>query len=380
MSNEQSAQMAESLLNAFLQQVPARREPPPTFMQITGYPHYEDVCSNILGFFLDPKEPHELGTLFLDAIACIGEIEDQQGMWDNVKVTREEYTEAGKRIDILIQSDSHAVLIENKIFAGPDNPFADYAKHLCSLRKTQKHKFLLTLNDEEATARKWGFQNITHQELVERVRKLLGAYIAGADTRYLTFMLDFLSTLENLKEDVVVNEKFTDFLKNQRPGEIERFLRHIHGFKNELRKKVDELRKGCPVESYHNVRATPYHGDEPKVDLFGVLAHDIELQSFNNNVVVETGISSEGWKILIWLRNVERGGPPNRGPVDGGQEELKGFLVEQSIPLADDKGEGYGEGTRFLFQRFDYNADLDEVARAVRDVVHKLATSERPAT
>ena len=208
MSTDKEVGDFETLLSAFRQQVPERPERLPTFLEITRYPHYEDVCSNILEFYLDPKKPHGLGTLFVDAIACIGEIEDQQGMWDNVEVTREEYTEAGKRIDILIQSDSHAVLIENKIFAGPDNPFADYAKHLCSLRQTQKHKFLLTLNDEEATARKWGFQNITHQKLVERVRKLLGAYIAGADTRYLTFMLDFLSTLENLKEDVVVNEEF----------------------------------------------------------------------------------------------------------------------------------------------------------------------------
>ena len=29
-----------------------------TFMQIAGYPHYENVCSNILAFYLDPAEEH----------------------------------------------------------------------------------------------------------------------------------------------------------------------------------------------------------------------------------------------------------------------------------------------------------------------------------
>ena len=43
-----------SLLDEF------RKLPPgitrsPTFMEVAGYPHYENVCSNILAFFLDPK-------------------------------------------------------------------------------------------------------------------------------------------------------------------------------------------------------------------------------------------------------------------------------------------------------------------------------------
>ena len=50
------------------------------------------------------------------------------------RVEREVSTTAGNRIDILIKSNSHAVLIENKIFAVVANPFDDYEAYLDSLK------------------------------------------------------------------------------------------------------------------------------------------------------------------------------------------------------------------------------------------------------
>src|SRR3954454_21989834 len=78
----------------------------PTFMEIAGYPHYENVCSNILAFFLDPEEQHGLGVLVLDALAHVGSISTEEGVWSNISVEREIPTEAGNRIDILIESDT----------------------------------------------------------------------------------------------------------------------------------------------------------------------------------------------------------------------------------------------------------------------------------
>lgn len=111
------------LLDAFQREVSSRAERRPTFMEISGYPHYENVCSNILAFFFDPKNPHRLGTLFLDAIARVGSIKDRVGLTSGeIKVEREVRTDAGNYIDMILQSDSHAVLIENKIYSGADNP------------------------------------------------------------------------------------------------------------------------------------------------------------------------------------------------------------------------------------------------------------------
>jgi len=109
---------ATKLLDDF-RALPGRVERPRTFMEIAGYPHYENVCSNILAFFLDPEEPHGLGTLMLDALANAGGRSDaNEGVGGSVSVEREVGTEAGNRIDILIESDDRIVLIENKIYAG----------------------------------------------------------------------------------------------------------------------------------------------------------------------------------------------------------------------------------------------------------------------
>ena len=64
-----------------------------------------------------------------------------------------EITGAKRIIDILMKSVSHAVLIENKIFAAVNNPFDDYATYLDLLRNENgatyknksKSKILLTL-------------------------------------------------------------------------------------------------------------------------------------------------------------------------------------------------------------------------------------------
>jgi hypothetical protein len=81
-------------------------------MEMSGYPHYEKVSSNILAFFLDPSSPHGLGSLCLDALL---EVAETRGPLSNVTVEREVRTESGKWIDIVICSDSHLVAIYREV-------------------------------------------------------------------------------------------------------------------------------------------------------------------------------------------------------------------------------------------------------------------------
>ena len=69
----------------------------------------------------------------------------------------------------------------------------------------RKHKLLLTLRPSEEGA-EWGFVNRTHAEFAAQVRSMLGHYVSGADTRYLTLLLDFLDTLENLQEGTFMDD------------------------------------------------------------------------------------------------------------------------------------------------------------------------------
>jgi hypothetical protein len=151
-------------------------------MEIVGYPHYENVCSNFLAFFFDPEGPHGLGSLFLDALVGAVGIEDAaEELGGNVSVEREVFTGAGNRIDLLVKSDSHAVLIENKIFTAVANPFEDYTAYLRSLKNESgdaypdenKIKILLTLYPSREGS-EWGFVNVTHADFAGAVRPRLG--------------------------------------------------------------------------------------------------------------------------------------------------------------------------------------------------------------
>jgi len=342
----------DDLLDEF-RKLPPPPDRQPTFMEIAGCARKENACSNILAFFFDPAKPHGLGTLFLDALAQVGGIQDQETIAGGVSVEREEHTDAGNRIDLLIQSGSHAILIENKIWASIDNPFDDYAVHLDSLPQAHKHKFLLTPKSHSEDVGH-GFKNITHEQLAKEVRGLLGSYVADADTRYLTFMLDFLNTLDNLNRGTVMGQDFPDFLALHR-NDIQNFLREINRFKDELRKKVHELADLVDVQS--NVRQLPWR---KKDELFDILGHHIRLAS-GLVVAVDTFISPGGCRITSHARV-------------GTKEELQILLRRLEIPIKET------DGNRFVhLTDRKYAADLDRIALVVQDVVGKLAKSDGAA-
>lgn len=103
-------------------------EPEQTFMQLSGYPHFENVCSNLLSFFFDTEEMHGFADLFLKSLlACIGKDNDS---YTTENVERESVTNERKRIDIVIETENHLIAIENKIFSVVQNPLGDYEKYI----------------------------------------------------------------------------------------------------------------------------------------------------------------------------------------------------------------------------------------------------------
>ena len=354
MSNEPSVQVWVTLLKDFLEQVARRPERLPTFLEITRYPHYENVCSNILEFFLDPRKPHGLGTLFLDAIAHVGGIESQEGMWGSVEVTREERTEGGKSIDLLIRSDTHAVLIENKIRSGLDNPWADYARYLDRKQQEKKrHKFLITLNpvhrDTLSTIGN-GFKNITHPQLVSEIRGLLGSHVAEADTRYLTFMLDFLKTLDNLPEDMVMDQKFLEFVKSHQT-DVESLLAQFKELQRELRRKITQLEEMVDLSKYSKVSGGKERNPE---EMWDSLVHKIEFEE-DFKVCIQTWVSPQGWEITLWLE-----------PETTEKARLPELLSNQGID--------YGVKDGYPHRKCgEYDADLKDIADLLQDVVSKVA-------
>ncbi len=357
---------AQTLLDEFSKQVPPRPERPPTLMEISGYPHYENVCSNILAFFLDPGNPHGLGTLFLDALVragCIGEQGREIG--GDIQIRREETTRKGSRIDLLIQSESHAIVIENKIFHEISNPFEDYIKHVeTHYVHLKKHLFILSLKpggDVEP------FKNITYEQLFNEVRSQLGYKVSRANTRYLTFMLDFLNTVDGLREGRIMNEELARFLENDdNLTKATDFFKRIDKFKNELRRRVLDLEKELE-ESVGKICESQLKWREPH-KLYDVLCYNLKHSSFSEIIGFNTAIDPKGWRFEVFLRIEPE--PPDNSKL----EKLKTLLQELGIDFED----GYKVP---LKERFCYTEELSEVAAFVRCFVDKLKTdsAQHPA-
>ncbi len=338
----------EALLDAF-GRLPARVERLPTFMEIAGYPHYENACSNVLAFYLDPEQPHGLGTLVLAALARAGDISQaDEGVAGNVSVEREVVTGAGNRIDIVIESDTHAIVIENKIRARVNNPLADYAEYQDSRTPEgrEKHRFLLTLAPT-AEGSVWGFKNITYTGFVAEIRETLGRHVSSADTRYLTLLLDFLNTLENLHKETRMDARFFRLL-SERSDEIEALLGEVKAFRGELRRKVRALGSLVDVEGYPDVRQWFWREE---TSLRDVLVHDISVAP-DLPIYIDTAVYPSGWEISVWLRGAS-----------GIEPRLSELLRRLDIAVDGD----------FVHARFAYEENLELIAPVVQDLVDKLA-------
>lgn len=51
-------------VNQLYNKIPVKEK---TFMDVSGYPNYENVCSNILAFYLKPSEEHNFDALVVNS-------------------------------------------------------------------------------------------------------------------------------------------------------------------------------------------------------------------------------------------------------------------------------------------------------------------------
>ena len=189
-----------------------------TYLEICKYPkrRFEEICSRLLCFYLAPRNEHGLGDLFLSSLLEILSPQKKLSFKEEtVKVISEENAE-GKRLDMLIHSDGFVIGIENKITAGIYNPLEAYKnrinlygrnnvfKVVLSLRKITDKNELIILSTNE-------FIRITYSELFETIKKNIGKYLNRANSKYLTFLTDFIQTLENMDGQNIINEKLADF-------------------------------------------------------------------------------------------------------------------------------------------------------------------------
>lgn len=141
---------------------------PDTFLSIAGISHDENSWSDIYAYFLSKSR---LGRIFLNSLLHIISLKTNRSLKiEEYRVERETVTNQGNRIDLLIKSKSHSIIIENKVHHILNNDLEDYWLSVPGVDNA-KTGIILTLS--HIITNHPNYINITHNEWISEIRKQL---------------------------------------------------------------------------------------------------------------------------------------------------------------------------------------------------------------
>lgn len=325
-------------------------------MEISGYPHFENVCSNILRFFLDTSEIHGLHNLVLKSLLqSIGEYELANQLTETVAVRREETTIAGKRIDIVVECDGLVIAIENKIYHWLHNDLEEYHRHIGFTKSTTSKKLLIVLSLRPENIQTGNFKNLTYEALIPVIRKNLESHIATGKNHYITYLNDFITTIENLYKPIPMNKEMFHFIADNYSA-IEQIQREYKSFLNDIYNAIWKLHEKIPPKGVH-VKKWIWEK--------WVLVHDFDMGN-DIMVSVDCGIDFKSTSIEVFLRH--------------GSVEKEAYL--KSLDLLSDDTSSYVQTKRggyivYKEETVFFELDIDKLAATLNDILDKIKITDK---
>lgn len=266
-------------LLAEFKELPSTPQRASTTLELSGYPHLENVYSNILAFFLDPGCEHDFRSLFLASLLSVAECEAIQD-GEKVEVNREEITGTRKQIDLVISTDTLIIGIENKIYQPLQNDLEDYGRHLTEKANGRRVcKILLGLNSPNDDQELFGFKSIKYQEYFDEVLRRIGPAIIGSMDRYLRFALEVIETVKHLAEGSAMKPEMLAFFENNRK-DIELLWQEAVNLKKDMRSHVKALQEILNISNLPGSqdRSVNQWRDWETYELFETLVHGIVIE------------------------------------------------------------------------------------------------------
>ena len=326
----------------------------PTTLELSGYPHLENVYSNILAFFLDPGREHGFGSLFLESLLSVAGYEAIQN-GKEIEVKTEKSTRTRKRIDLVISTDTLIIGIENKIYHELHNDLEDYGRYLVEkANKRRVCKILLGLNLSNKK-QLYGFKPITYQAYFDEILRRIGHTLIASKDRYLRFLREVIETVNHLKEGSAMKPEMLAFFENNR-RDVELLWKETQNLKNNMRSRVRALQEILDISNLSGSQDRSINQGLywETYELLEILVHDISVES-GFVLTINTCLSPKGWDIQVFAK-------------EGNSQRVKPWLETQ-------EGDWKEEGTRYLLDLsadLPYPVDPSEVADQVRKVDAQL--------
>lgn len=173
--------------------------------------HYENPVSDLLAFFIDPDAAHGLKTLVLGALLeCLSSPVDASLL---SPPAREVMTREGTRIDLLLESEKWAMVLENKIWHQQNNPFTDYSGYL-QQKHPEKKPLLVVLSPEGKAPAGWA--GVSYSTFISVLSPRLGmACMSSPLNKWQVLLREFILHLESLMgKNTIAAETETFVLDN----------------------------------------------------------------------------------------------------------------------------------------------------------------------
>lgn len=332
-----------------------------SILEISGYPHYENVCSNILTFFCDPNNEHGLKGLVLESlIECINNdnVYIPNFEFEDVQIHREVTTIGENRLDILIKANSFVIGIENKIFHYLHNDLHDY-KNTTELYATNSQvvvNIVLSLNklntiEDLALIKNNNFINITYDELIKKIKSKIGNYIDNMDFGYVFYLKEFMKTIENLNPKTMEQKPLWNFFRSNSDS-IQELVNQFNDYKKYLYNKIFILQEYITINEHapNCIKRWVYNKC--------VLVLDYEFEE-KYKIAIDTTIDIDGWKIQIFGRNIE-----SHNYLINILSKKIIFPTTKSIAITTDQ--------RINFNSFDTEEDIENVAKSVIELLSQF--------
>lgn len=334
-----------------------------TFLEVSGQSHYENVASNILAFYFNPKEEHGLKDLLLTAFLKMAGYEGVDAS-ETTAIDREYPAEDGKRIDLVIQGSDFVIGIENKIYHWEANDFENYGRVIDKLKaaKTINIKTVLGLHAEA-----WkplppgGFLRFSYAQFWGHVQNLLGLYLPNANPKWVSYLIDFMENTSRLAGESKTNMEFTNFLIKHNTA-IEELVEQRRLLIERLNKYNLDLEANLKDELMNN----PFIN---KVQVYqkSVFAVDFLIQG--HTLVLDLARWSVVWRLTVFERNCKS------------QDFLRRFINTESmrgaIPDPESSGERYLLNSPWTIgvTQPDLQDSVLKWANAMVSAAHELADS-----
>lgn len=328
-----------------------------TFMEISGYPHYENVCSNILAFYLNPFEEHGLKDLVL--ISLLKSVDEDfffSNNDENIEIYREQSTDGNNRLDLLVLTDRYSIGIENKIFHYLHNDLNDYEvlikKNCDELRQPINIVLspkILTSKDDIDKMYIAHFKNITYGKIYDKIKVEIGNYLNKSNLSYINHLNDFFKTIENLISKPMENKKLNTFFK-ENYGAIEAFTHSFNQYKNEFYNKVNQLKEELSIQDTNNLY------DKIWVYQKDCLVFDYTIKN-EHKIAIDTQLSNNGWEITLFGRGIS-----------------SDFFIKEMLPVLKQSNEKLFNGeinssNRLVYTKIDAETDLTAIAEILMELL-----------